>query len=257
MFSLKSAKLKKLVLSLSMASLGLPMLAYAATPIDDPVGISYQPAPDIAGGKPRSPSNVELFVLKVAKAENLQVISPDAAVASLEQHKINSWVGVLDASTKLPSGIKQVKLDWSASPMAIMRTDTDIKSWADTKGRSMCVSKDSRYLGEVHSKFGAIEDIYPTVVDALVALRIGACDAALLEEDFVSNLLHYPEWKKFSAQLKPYRATNLVQLFNVDTFNAKALSQAMQTENLNALAKEQAKSIAFEVYLDQTVPDCH
>lgn len=248
-------KLNLFLSGLGLICLGLPGIASAA--LDVPIGISYQPAPDVAGSKPRTPSNIELFVLNVAKAQDLRVVTPDAAIASLQDHAINSWVGVLDSNTKIPLGIKQNKIDWSASPMAIMRTDTDIKSWSDIQGRSVCISQDSRYLGETHSRFKAVEDIYPTVVDALLALRIGQCDLALLEQDFVKNLLHYPEWQKFSAQLQPYRQTSLVQLFSADVLNTKALSQPLMADNLNALAKEQAKSIAFEVYLDQTVPDCH
>jgi len=33
--------------------------------------------------------------------------------------------------------------------------------------------------------------------------------------------------------------------------------QATSPERLRELARRQARDIAFEVYLDQTVPDCH
>jgi polar amino acid transport system substrate-binding protein len=114
-------------------------------------------------------------------------------------------------------------------------------------------------VGELSARFAAIEQVYPSATDALLALRTGQCDAAVEDEGFLRALLKYPEWRKFSAQLQPYRTAALTQLRRPELPEAgrQALRQALAPASLRRQAAEQAKAIAFEVYLDQTVPDCH
>src|SRR5512133_3926449 len=46
---------------------------------------------------------------------------------------------------------------YAAGPMAIMRTDTDIKAWEQLKGRRVCVSEGGLYAGTLAARYGAIE----------------------------------------------------------------------------------------------------
>src|SRR5690606_38095356 len=87
--------------------------------------------------------------------------------------------------------------------MAIMRSDTDIKSWQQLKGRTVCVARGGLYTGTIAAQFGAVEIEYPAPADALLALRVGECDATVHEASLLSALLKFPEWKKFSATLRP------------------------------------------------------
>jgi len=180
-------------------------------------------------------------------------------VQQLADGTLDAWVGVWPAAAGVPAGVRHTALAWSVAPMAIMRTDTDIRSWADLSGRTVCLSEDGRVTGELSARFGAIEQIYASATDALLALRIGQCDAAVQDEDFLKQLLTFPEWQKFSAQLAPYRSQTLTRLMRADLPAPRktAVRQATAPDRLRELTRQQAQDIAFEVYLDQTVPDCH
>jgi len=218
------------------------------------------PATPLPGAKPRTPASIEVLAAQAAPdSAPVQAVALDRALAQLQDGQLDAWVGVVPAETALPAGVQRGDLDWSASPLAILRTDTDIHDWAALAGRTVCLSVDGRYVGELSARFAAIEQVYPSATDALLALRTGQCDATVQDEGFLRQLLAYPEWRKFSAELAPYRKVGLTQLRRSDLPAAgrQALRQALGAANLRHVAQEQAKAIAFEVYLDQTVPDCH
>ncbi|WP_019142356.1 transporter substrate-binding domain-containing protein [Noviherbaspirillum massiliense] len=155
-----------------------------------------------------------------------------------------------------------VPTGYAAAPMAIMRTDTDIKSWDQLKGRTVCLSGDGRYAGTIAAQYGAVEKVFKAPADSLLALRTGKCDAAVHDDVLLEELLKLPEWKKFSARLPAGQRTPLV--FAVPARDPKAevylkqVAAEWQASGMLAqLVNKQARSIAFEVYLDQDVPDCH
>src|SRR3546814_19750149 len=93
--------------------------------------------------------------------------------------------------------------------MAIMRTDTDIKSWQQLKGRTVCLSEGGRYVGALTRQYGAVEIVFKAPADSLLALRTGGCDAAVHDDVMLKELLKLPEWKKVSARLPPGPAAPL------------------------------------------------
>ena len=155
-----------------------------------------------------------------------------------------------------------VPTGYSAGPMAIMRTDTSIKSWAQLKGRVVCVSEDSRHAGFAASEYGAIEQRYRAPADSLLAMRIGECDAAVHDSRMLEELIKLPEWKKFSARLPtgPRRSLALVAPRG-DAESARFLKQVIEewraSKYFSQVLTKSVRNIAFEVYLDQNVPDCH
>lgn len=224
------------------------------------LGVAQVPDTPLPGAKPRTPVRIEtLAVQSVQDSAPLQAVALDRALAQLRDGQLDAWVGVAPDDVVLPDGVQRRTLDWSVSPSAMMRTDTDIHDWAALAGRTVCLSADGRFVGELSARFAAIEQVYPSATDALLALRIGQCDAAVLDESFLRQLLAYPEWRKFSAQLAPYRQAGLTQLRRAElpASGRQALAQALNPASLQKAVREQAKTIAFEVYLDQTVPDCH
>jgi polar amino acid transport system substrate-binding protein len=151
---------------------------------------------------------------------------------------------------------------YAAGPMAIMRTDTDIKAWEHLKGRKVCVAEGGRYAGTLAAKYGAIEKVHKAPADSLLALRIGECDAAVHDSAMLEELIKLPEWKKFSARLPVGARTTLA--FVVPAADRKSAALLKQvTDDWSAqgypeqLMKKTVRQIAFEVYLDQDVPDCH
>lgn len=82
-------------------------------------------------------------------------------------------------------------------------------------------------------------------------------DSPMLEE-----LLRLPEWKKFSRRLTAAQRSTLA--FLVPAGDKKAISALRQVaadwnakSYPDALVKNAVRNIAFEVYLEQDVPDCH
>ncbi|WP_323018000.1 transporter substrate-binding domain-containing protein [Castellaniella sp.] len=224
------------------------------------LGVAQVPDAPAPGAKPRTLVRLEALAAQaVPDSAPLQALTLDQALERLQADQLDAWVGIVPEDAALPGGVQRRALAWSASPMAILRVDTDIHDWTALAGRTVCLSADGRFVGELNARFAAIEQVYPSATDALLALRTGQCDAAVQDEDFLRQLLTYPEWRKFSAQLQPYRKLALAQLRRADlpVSGRQALQQALSAASLQHAVQEQVKAIAFEVYLDQTVPDCH
>ena len=49
-----------------------------------------------------------------------------------------------------------------------MRTDTTIRRWDQLESRSVCVARGANHVGTVAARYGAIEQVHPSVTDALV-----------------------------------------------------------------------------------------
>ncbi len=263
--SLRSGLLAGLV----AATLAMPGAAAAASTDPAPLpaagdgwrlGVAEVPAPHAAGAKVRTTARIEVLAGQLGQGGvPLQAVAAAQAAQQLADGALDAWVGVWPDEDASPEGVRATRLAWSAAPMAIMRTDTDIHAWSDLSGRTVCLSADGRVSGELSARFGAIEQIYASAADALLAQRVGQCDAAVQDEDFMKQLLTFPEWHKFSAQLAPYRTQALTRLMRDDLSAPRkaAVRQATSAERVRELARQQARDIAFEVYLDQTVPDCH
>lgn len=158
-------------------------------------------------------------------------------------------------ATVIPTG-------YSAGPMAIMRTDSDIKAWEHMKGRKVCVSEGGLHIGTLAARYGATEKVYKAPADSLVALRIGACDAAVHDSTMLEGLIKLPEWKKFSARLPVGSRTTLAFVVPAGDKKSAAVLRQIATAwaangYLDRLMNKAVRQIAFEVYLDQDVPDCH
>lgn len=163
---------------------------------------------------------------------------------------------------QLGEGVLLIPTGYSAGPMAIMRTDTDIKTWEHLKGRKVCVSEGGPWVGTLAAKYGAIEIVHRAPADALIAVRVGQCDATVHDSAMLEELIKYPEWKKFSARLPVgQRSTQAFVVPAADRNSAIFLTQVADDwaakGHIDKLIRNAVRNIAFEVYLDQDVPDCH
>ncbi len=168
----------------------------------------------------------------------------------------------LPADGAHPPGYVSVPLPYESAPMAIMRTDTTIKRWEHLKGRKVCVSEGGHHVGTLAARYGAREMVYPAPADALIALRVGDCDATVHDSAMLEELIRLPEWKKFSARLPAGKKSQLALLVpasdHATTESARRIAREWDREDFpQAVMKKAVRAIAFEVYLDQDVPDCH
>lgn len=168
----------------------------------------------------------------------------------------------LTADAEIPPGRAVIPIGYSAGPMAIMRSDTTIHYWEQLKGRKVCVSEGGSHVGIIAARYGAIEMLRPAPADALLSLRTGECDASVHDSTMLEELIKLPEWKKFSARLPALPGRTLAFVVPADDRKTVALLKKTAAEwkakdYPAQLVKKAVQNIAFEVYLDQNVPDCH
>ncbi len=246
------------------------------------VGMQYVIPPFVGGSKVRTPAALDAELAQAwakslgrAAVHALQVQAEGASrvLASEQADAVLAYVpagqavrgagtaiGAVDGAVQ--AGMVLVPTGYESRPMAILRSDTDIKSWQQLQGRTVCVAEGGRYAGWLASQYGAHVNVMRAPADSLLALRVGTCDAAVHDEAMLRPLLKLPEWKKFSATLPPGPAARLVFMVRDDAPRAgeaaRALAQHWRQQGFFAKrADARARDIAFEVYLDQNVPDCH
>lgn len=261
--------------ALAVAIAGMTPVASAASAVDAltairqrgelKVGMQYVAPEYVAGSKFRTPEGIE-HVLAQDLAQRLQVKAVAVQAGAVKNkdklstaRKEEVLLTVAPASQSPRAGA--VPTGYVAAPMAIMRSDTTIRSWEQLKGRSVCVAQGGRYTG-LAARYGAVEKPYKAAADALLALRVGACDATIHDAALLEELLKLPEWKKFSARLTPGAGAPLDIVLSPGDDKARAYFQQVTREwqasgYLQQQLRLMARNIAFEVYLDQDVPDCH
>lgn len=224
--------------------------------------------PEYKGGmKYRTPEMLDKALLEdVAKRQQLTLDTvqalPGKQAALLADRKIDLALATVADNDPLSRTHTLIPTGYTAGPMAIMRTDTDIKSWEQLKGRKVCVSEGGLHIGTIGPRYGAIEMVYKAPADALIAVRVGECDATVHDSAMLEELIKYPEWKKFSARLLAGPQSALA--FVVPASDKKGAAFLRQvaadwkaTGHLDKTMKTAVRNIAFEVYLDQNAPDCH
>ncbi|TEA78143.1 transporter substrate-binding domain-containing protein [Allopusillimonas ginsengisoli] len=233
------------------------------------LGVHYVIPPFIGGSKVRTPDAPDMELAEaLAHKLNRSVVAtpardPESAVAGLRRGDIDAALISVPAKATVPNGeVATVPTGYVSRPMAIMRTDTDITTWDQLKGRTVCLSQGGLYVGSMAARYGALEKVMRAPADSLLAMRVGECDAAVHDEALLKALLKFPEWKKFSASLPPGPQAKLVfavSAQDVDTLDAarKLVAEWRRQRHLAEITAKRAQDIAFEVYLDQEVPDCH
>ncbi|SHI10738.1 transporter substrate-binding domain-containing protein [Pollutimonas bauzanensis] len=231
------------------------------------LGVDYVVPPFAAGSKVRTPEGIETFLADdlarrlSAPAQTLQA-DPASRGRLLDEGRAQLLLLPVADADPLRSSALVIPTGYSSGAMAIMRSDTNIKTWQQLAGRTVCLAQGGRYEGRIAAQYGALEKVFKAPADSLLALRTGGCDAAVHDSAMLEELLKLPEWKKFSARL-PTR--DLVPLAFVvasgDSASAGLLRQVAKdwasSRFLEKTTKKAVQDIAFEVYLDQTVTDCH
>lgn len=231
------------------------------------VGIEYVPPVFVGGAKVRTPEGIDALLAddiahRLSAEARTTLFSTANPIQSLQEGKARFLLAPVPETGAASASSLVIPTGYVAGAMAIMRSDTDIKQWKQLKERTVCLAEGGRYVGTLAEKYGAIEKIYKAPADSLLALRIGECDAAVHDSAMLNELIKLPEWKKFSARLpvqdlKPLAfvaASDDAELADYLKQVAKAWASSQYLEKITKAA---VHDIAFEVYLDQTVTDCH
>lgn len=234
------------------------------------VGVAYVAPEYVAGSKFRTPEGIEQ-VLAQDLAQRLRVkavlvqLGTGNNSGTVKDGKTDWQLLVTATGTAAGSASRAggaiVQTGYVATPMAIMRSDTPIKTWEQLKGRTVCVTQSGRYAG-LAAQYGAIEKPVKAAADALLALRTGRCDATIHDAALLEELLKMPEWRKFSARLTSTPTAPLEIVLPAGDDKARTFVQQVAKDwqasgYLQQQLRLMARNIAFEVYLDQDVPDCH
>lgn len=156
-----------------------------------------------------------------------------------------------------------VSTGYAARPKAIIRSDTKLRHWKDVKGLTVCMSSAAFQAQALATQWGATVRPYRVPSDALVAVREGGCDVGLVDDVAWTPLMKFPEWKKFASTLSEAgpRVERVWLVPGNDRATTAWLANAMQQWRregiVQAMANKWARDVAFDVYLDQEVPDCH
>ncbi|WP_260986276.1 transporter substrate-binding domain-containing protein [Bordetella genomosp. 13] len=235
------------------------------------VGVPYLAPPPAAGAKIRTPDGVDAPIAErlgqmLGLPVTLRQVDVGKAASLLASGEIDAVLasqveGQSAAGAQAP-GMARVPTGYVTRPQAVIRGDTTMRRWQDVKGHSVCMAAAAVQAQELARHWGATVRTYRVPSDALVATREGECDVAVIDDAVWAPLMRYPEWKKFSSTLAPDgpRAER-VWLVAPQGGQAELLADAMRDWRRNgawkAMADKWARDVAFDVYLDQEVPDCH
>lgn len=265
-------------------ALALAAAAWAAPPREaDPfpqarargllvVGVPYLAPPAAAGAKVRTPERLDTVMAERLGARlglpvKVVQVEPARRGAVLADGSVDLLLADRVAGQSAPGleapGVALVPTGYAARPKAVIRSDTPMRRWQDARGRSVCMASAAFQAQALAARWGTVVRTFRVPSDALVAVREGACDIGLVDDTTWAALMKFPEWKKFSATLPPDGPpAERVWLARAgDGAAADWLAAAMadwRNEGAwQAMAGKWAREVAFDVYLDQEVPDCH
>lgn len=195
------------------------------------------------------------FARDLAKALGRKLQSAPAAEASLRLERRNG--------TETPTAPDQpasLATGYRSGLTVAMRTDTDIHTWDQIKGRTVCFTQTNSAARHAILARGAIPVPQSAPALSLVKIRTGDCDAALHEAALLDRLFALPDWQKFSASLPPLEESALVLRAaspDLSPQMRQALADISSDKAWQVRTEKWARNVAFEVWLEQDAPDCH
>ena len=230
------------------------------------VGVPYLAPLPVAGAKIRTPEGLdanmaEKLAQSLGMPVRLQAVPADQAAAALAAGQVD--LVLADKGSSQPQSVAVQATGYAARPKALIRSDTPFRKPSDVRGRSVCMAEAAVQAQALAQGWGAVVRTYRVPSDALVAVREGACDIALVDDAAWEPLVRFPEWKKFSSTLAADgdRHERVWLLPAQDAASRDWLAAEMRAWDragaVKAMTAKWARDVAFDVYLDQEVPDCH
>lgn len=232
------------------------------------VGVPFLANAPLAGAKVRTPERLdgaaaERLARQLGLPLQLRRLAAGDAAGQLASGAVDLVLADRRDGAPLAAqapGMAVVGTGYATAPKAVIRGDTALRRWQDVAGHSVCMADAAQAAQALAQRHGATVRTYRAPSDALVAVREGACDLALIDDAVWAPLMKFPEWKKFSATLAPQgpRAELVWLAAPGDAAWLAAQMQAWRRDGAwTAMTAKWARDVAFDVYLDQEVPDCH
>ncbi|MFJ1298651.1 PhnD/SsuA/transferrin family substrate-binding protein [Pseudomonadota bacterium AL_CKDN230030165-1A_HGKHYDSX7] len=234
------------------------------------VGVAYVTPVPAAGAKIRTAEGLDVpAATRLGERLGLPVqrvqIDPARAAQALADGQVdvvlvNRPAGAEGRDAEAAEAVSWVGTDYAARPKAVIRSDTPLRRWADVRGKIVCMAAAAAAAQRFAEQHGATLQIHKVPSDALVAVREGSCDVGVIDDTVWAPLMAYPEWRKFSSTLAAAGPRQELGWY-ANTEQATWLKGEMQRWSREgawkAMTDQWARDVAFDVYLDQEVPDCH
>jgi len=133
--------------------------------------------------------------------ETVSVLAPNR-VQFLQQGKVD----VLIANMQYTDERAQI-LDYVPTPYeqvggaALMHKGAGIQTWADLKGKPVCVSQGSNFIEPLQQQYGAQIKAFRSQSESLLSLRGNGCVAAVHVSPTLHGLLDNTEWAGYEIPL--------------------------------------------------------
>ena len=186
----------------------------------------------------------------------------DAQWNALQQGRVDLVLARPGDNQPAPAGLRTLTTGYTSGLSVSMRSDTTVRHWKDLSGHVVCTSADNTHAQQQARQIGSALKVFDAPAQALVRVRTGECAAAILDRSQLDALLARKEWLKFSATLPPTGEQPLHAVLAEGRAELLApVRAAVQTigsnEQWTQRHQKWASNVAFEVYFDQTGPDCH
>ncbi|OZI75003.1 transporter substrate-binding domain-containing protein [Bordetella genomosp. 12] len=240
-----------------------PVFAQAHARGELRVGIPALAAAPVAGAKVRTPEGLaQPAAARLAARLGLPLVLVQVPAAQAQAALAEGKADVVLAERADNDAPEQgwVSARVTLQPKAVIRSDTPLRRWSQTEGMRVCMAQTNQRAQALAQAHHAQVQPYRAPSDALVAVREGQCDIALIDDAVWAALMRFPEWRKFSSTLPPDgpRAELGWVAAAPDTRWLQNEMRSWQaTGAWAAMSAKWARDVAFDVYLDQEVPDCH
>lgn len=186
----------------------------------------------------------------------------DAQWQALQQGQVDLVLARAGDAPPSLSGLRVLSTGYASGLSVSMRSDTTVRNWKDLSGQVVCTSADNTQARQQATRIGAALQVFEAPAQALVRVRTGECAAAILDRSQLDALLARKEWQKFSATLpatgeQPLQAVLAEGRDELVAPVRAAIHTIGSADQWTQRHQKWASNVAFEVYFDQTGPDCH
>ncbi|EDT39156.1 extracellular solute-binding protein family 3 [Burkholderia ambifaria MEX-5] len=156
----------------------------------------------------------------------LTPVQPSNRVQFLQQGKVDALIANMELTKERAEILSYAPTPFeSIGGALIARKDSGIKSWADLRGKPVCVSQGSNYTKPLATEYGAQVKAFRGQPESLLALRGNNCVAAVHVAPTLRMLVaRNPDWKDYTTLLPtdliPSPAVIWVRKGETDTQNA-------------------------------------
>jgi polar amino acid transport system substrate-binding protein len=240
----------------------------APEPVALRIGVPYVPVPtNTPEARLYTEEGFELDLAaeigkRLGKKVELVEVADEMGAATLDAGRIDALFARIGNENPHLAAVQIVPAGYASGLSVAMRSDTNVRSWQDLAGRTVCVSQGNQRAQALAQSAGAKLVVQRVPALSLVGVRTGECDAAIHDALLLERLFADEQWKKFSATLPAKEPTRLVVLLPraqgglFDRVRG-AVEEMADTNEWTARRNNWVTTVAFEVYLDQDAPDCH